>query len=125
METQRPAVTELHPAVPDGRQQLALPASPAHTLADYRLSDCSANMTALSGDDLMELSADISATLNRILDAAADNLTFAKLLIKLGLDPNNVTYDALFNRLLELVLANINIASLCALMARSFSSPPC
>lgn len=82
-------------------------------------------MTALSGDDLMELSADISATLNRILDAAADNLTFAKLLIKLGLDPNNVTYDALFNRLLELVLANINIASLCALMARSFSSPPC
>jgi hypothetical protein len=120
MEAERPAVTELHPAVPDGRQQLALPASPAHTLADYRLSDCSANMTALSGDDLMELSADISATLNRILDAAADNLTFAKLLIKLGLDPNNVTYDALFNRLLELVLANINIASLCALIGAIF-----
>jgi len=113
-------VTELHPALPDGRQQLALPASPAHTLADYRLSDCSANMTALSGDDLMELSADISATLNRILDAAADNLRFAKLLIKLGLDPNNVTYDALFNRLLELVLANINIASLCALIGAIF-----
>jgi hypothetical protein len=120
MEAERPAVTELHPAVPDGRQQLALPASPAHTLADYRLSDCSANMTALSGDDLMELSADISATLNRILDAAADNLTFAKLLVKLGLDPNNVTYDALFNRLLELVLANINIASLCALIGAIF-----
>jgi Cyclic nucleotide-binding domain len=120
MEAERPAVTELHPALPDGRQQLALPASPAHTLADYRLSDCSANMTALSGDDLMELSADISATLNRILDAAADNLTFAKLLIKLGLDPNNVTYDALFNRLLELVLANINIASLCALIGAIF-----
>jgi Cyclic nucleotide-binding domain len=120
MEAERPAVTELHPALPDGRQQLALPASPAHTLADYRLSDCSANMTALSGDDLMELSADISATLNRILDAAADNLTFAKLLVKLGLDPNNVTYDALFNRLLELVLANINIASLCALIGAIF-----
>ena len=68
----------------------------------------------------MELSADISAILNRILDAAADNLTFAKLLIKLGLDPNNVTYDALFNRLLELVVANINIASLCALIGAIF-----
>ncbi|HLG81461.1 MAG TPA: cyclic nucleotide-binding domain-containing protein [Bradyrhizobium sp.] len=69
---------------------------------------------------MMELSADISATLNRILDAAADNLTFAKLLVKLGLDPNNVTYDALFNRLLELVVANINIASLCALVGAIF-----
>jgi hypothetical protein len=76
--------------------------------------------TALSGDDLMELGADIATTLNRILDAAADNLTFAKLLVKLGLDPNNVTYDALFNRLLELVVANINIASLCALIGAVF-----
>jgi hypothetical protein len=76
--------------------------------------------TALSGDDLMELGADIATILNRILDAAADNLTFAKLLVKLGLDPNNVTYDALFNRLLELVVANINIASLCALVGAVF-----
>jgi CRP-like cAMP-binding protein len=68
----------------------------------------------------MELGADIATILNRILDAAADNLTFAKLLVKLGLDPNNVTYDALFNRLLELVVANINIASLCALIGAIF-----
>ena len=68
----------------------------------------------------MELGADIATTLNRILDAAADNLTFAKLLVKLGLDPNNITYDALFNRLLELVVANINIASLCALIGAIF-----
>jgi CRP-like cAMP-binding protein len=68
----------------------------------------------------MELGADIATTLNRILDAAADNLTFAKLLVKLGLDPNNITYDALFNRLLELVVANINIASLCALIGAVF-----
>ena len=74
----------------------------------------------MSGDDLMELGADIATTLNRILDAAADNLTFAKLLVKLGLDPNNITYDALFNRLLELVVANINIASLCALIGAVF-----
>lgn len=68
----------------------------------------------------MELGADIATTLNRILDAAADNLTFAKLLVKLGLDPNNITYDALFNRLAELVVANINIASLCALIGAVF-----
>ncbi len=68
----------------------------------------------------MELGADIATILNRILDAAADNLTFAKLLVKLGLDPNNITYDALFNRLLELVVANINIASLCALIGAIF-----
>ena len=43
-------------------------------------------------------------------DKAADNLRFAKILIQLGLDPDNVTYDAIFNRLLEIFLANITIA---------------
>jgi len=47
-------------------------------------------------------SADLSTILDRILDTAADNLRIAKILIQLGLDPNNVTSDALFNRLLEL-----------------------
>ena len=103
------------------RQMLALPAWPDHTLRDHGLSDLLDDQgAARSGDDLMELGADISTTLNRILDAAADNLTFAKVLVKLGLDPNNVTYDALFNRLLELVVANINIASLCALVGAVF-----
>jgi len=103
------------------RQMLALPAWPDHTLRDYGLSDLLDDQgAARSGDDLMELGADISTTLNRILDAAADNLTFAKVLVKLGLDPNNVTYDALFNRLLELVVANINLASLCALIGAVF-----
>jgi hypothetical protein len=50
-------------------------------------------------------SADLSTILNRILDTAADNLRIAKILIQLGLDPDNITYDALFNRLLEVVLA--------------------
>jgi hypothetical protein len=39
-------------------------------------------------------SADLSTVLNRILDAAADNLRFAKILVQMGLDPNNITYDA-------------------------------
>ena len=50
----------------------------------------------------MFLSADTSSTLDRILDAATDNLRVAKILIQMGLDPNNVTWDAIFNRLLEI-----------------------
>jgi hypothetical protein len=52
-------------------------------------------------------SADFSTILDRILDTAADNLRIAKILVQMGLDPNNITYDALFNRLLEIVLANM------------------
>ena len=64
--------------------------------------------------------ADLSAILDRILDTAADNLRIAKILIQLGLDPNNVTSDALFNRLLEIVLANITLANLFALVGAIF-----
>ena len=52
----------------------------------------------------MILSADMSIMLDRILDAATDNLRFAKILVQMGLDPNNVTWDAIFNRLLEIFL---------------------
>jgi CRP-like cAMP-binding protein len=58
--------------------------------------------------------------LDRILDTAADNLRVAKILIQLGLDPNNVTYDALLNRLLEIVLANITLANMFALIGAIF-----
>src|SRR5713226_5929337 len=64
--------------------------------------------------------ADVSTTLNRILDAAADNLRVAKILIQMGLDPNNITYDALFNRLLEIVVANITLANMFALVGAVF-----
>jgi len=68
----------------------------------------------------MTFSADMSTTLNRILDAAADNLRVAKILIQLGLDPNNVTYDAIFNRLLEIFLHSITFANLFALIGAVF-----
>ena len=58
--------------------------------------------------------------LDRILDAATDNLRVAKILVQLGLDPNNVTYDALFNRLLEIVLHNITLANMFALVGAMF-----
>ncbi len=65
-------------------------------------------------------SADLSTTLDRILDAAADNLRVAKILIQLGLDPNNITFDAIFNRLLEIFLHNITLANMFALAGAIF-----
>src|SRR6266403_860505 len=65
-------------------------------------------------------SADLSTILNRILDTAADNLTIAKILVQMGLDPSNITYDALFNRLLEIVLANITLANMFAFVGVIF-----
>jgi hypothetical protein len=57
---------------------------------------------------------------DRILDAATDNLRIAKILVQLGLDPNNLTYDALFNRLLEIVLHNITLANMFAVVGVIF-----
>jgi Cyclic nucleotide-binding domain len=65
-------------------------------------------------------SADFSTALNRVLDTAADNLKVAKILVQMGLDPNNITYEALFNRLLEIVLANITLANMFALVGAVF-----
>src|SRR5438309_10557975 len=77
--------------------------------------------TKAAGDEPMESSsADFSTILNRILDTAADNLRIAKILVQMGLDPNNITYDALFNRLLEIVLANITLANMFALVGAIF-----
>src|ERR1700738_2002325 len=64
--------------------------------------------------------ADLATILDRILDAAADNLRIAKVLMQLGLDPNNITYDAIFNRLLEIFLANITLANMFALVGAIF-----
>src|SRR5713226_5686770 len=66
------------------------------------------------------ISADLSTILDRILDTAADNFRIAKILVQLGLDPNNITYDALFNRLLEIFLANITLANMFALVGAIF-----
>ena len=62
----------------------------------------------------------LSTILDRILDTAADNFRVAKILLQLGLDPNNITYDAIFNRLLEILLANITLANMFALVGSAF-----
>jgi hypothetical protein len=63
---------------------------------------------------------DISSALDRILNAAADNFRIAKILLQMGLDPNNVTWDAIFNRLTEIVIANITLANMFALVGAIF-----
>src|SRR5271169_7227609 len=64
--------------------------------------------------------ADMSNVLNRILDTATDNLRIAKILMQMGLDPDNITYDAIFNRLLEILLHNITLANMFALIGAIF-----
>src|SRR5260370_33747745 len=62
----------------------------------------------------------MSIMLDRILDAATDNLRIAKILVQMGLDPDNVTYDAIFDRLLEIFLHNITLANMFALVGAIF-----
>src|SRR5258708_19850155 len=69
---------------------------------------------------MMSSDVDLSTVLDRILNTAADNLRVAKILLQMGLDPNNITYDAIFNRLLEILLANINLANMFALVGAIF-----
>jgi hypothetical protein len=63
---------------------------------------------------------EMSIMLDRILDAATDNLRFAKILLQMGLDPNNVTWDAILNRLLEIFLHSITLANMFALVGAIF-----
>lgn len=53
-----------------------------------------------------------AAILDGILEYATKNLRIEKLLIQAGLDPNNVTYEAIFNRLLDLAIVNITIGNM-------------
>ena len=73
----------------------------------------------MRGNNPME-SSDKAPILDRILDTAADNLRIAKILVQMGLDPNDITYDALFNRLLEILLANITLANMFGLVGAAF-----
>jgi hypothetical protein len=65
-------------------------------------------------------SMDLSSILNRALDVAAQNLRVEKILIQLGLDPTNVTFDAVFNRLVDVGIHDINLANMLALTGAVF-----
>ena len=63
---------------------------------------------------------DPSEMLSRALEIAAQNLRVERVLIQLGLDPTHITYDAVFNRLTDIALANINFANMLALVGAIF-----
>jgi CRP-like cAMP-binding protein len=63
---------------------------------------------------------DPSTLLDRIIAAASQNLRVEKILIQLGLDPTNVTFDAVANRLIDVGVAHINLANVLALTGAIF-----
>lgn len=65
-------------------------------------------------------SLDASTLLNRALETASQNLRVEKLLLQLGLDPSNVTYHAVFDRLIDAALAHITFTNMMALMGATF-----
>jgi hypothetical protein len=74
---------------------------------------CEADMNSPS-------SLDPSAVLDRILSAAAQNLRIEKILLQLGLDPSNVTFEAVVNRLVDVGLTHITLANMLALTGAVF-----
>ena len=62
----------------------------------------------------------LTAMLNHELDRLTQNLTFDKLLIQLGLDPTNVTWHGIFERLIDVASAHLNFANACALIGAVF-----
>lgn len=62
----------------------------------------------------------LTGFLDSVAERAAQNLTIEKLLIQLNLDPTNITFDAIWHRLAEVIIANINIANTCALIGAAF-----
>src|SRR5690242_11898985 len=65
------------------------------------------------------ISASLDSAVHSIADFAA-NLGVDNLLLKLGVDPSHITFDAVYNRLTELALANINTANMLALAGAMF-----
>src|SRR5919197_5511055 len=62
------------------------------------------------------INGDLSNFLDRLLERAAQNLTVEKLIIQLGLDPANITYEAVLSRVLDVVVVNITFANMLALV---------
>lgn len=63
---------------------------------------------------------DPSTLLDRLIAAASQNLRIEKILIQLGLDPTNITFDTIVNRLIDVGLAHVNLANMLALTGAIF-----
>ena len=65
-------------------------------------------------------SLDPSTILDRIVAAVTRNLRIEEILLQLGLDPNNITFDSVANRLLDVGLSHITVANMLALTGAVF-----
>ncbi len=63
---------------------------------------------------------DPSAIFHRALEMAAQSFRIEKVLTHFGLDSAHLTFDAVFNRLIEIVVANINFTNMLALTGAVF-----
>src|SRR6516164_8342469 len=63
---------------------------------------------------------DPSALLDRIVAAVTRNLRIEEILLQLGLDPSNITFDAVVNRLIDVGLTHITLANMLALTGAIF-----
>jgi CRP-like cAMP-binding protein len=57
---------------------------------------------------------------DHVLEIASKNLKIEKLLIQLGLDPSNITYDAIYDRLVDLAVANLTFSNILAFVGSLF-----
>ena len=65
------------------------------------------------------ISASLDSAVNQIAEIA-ENLGFDKLILKLGVDPAHITFDAVSQGLVDLAAANINTANMLALAGAMF-----
>ena len=63
---------------------------------------------------------DPDSTLGRVFNFIGQNLKLDRIFTDLGLDPNHFTVDAVIHRLMEVAVANINIANVLALVGAAF-----
>jgi hypothetical protein len=70
--------------------------------------------------DMHSANIDPSAILDRIVTAAMQNLRIEKIFLQLGLDPSNITFDAVASRLLDVGLSHITLANMLALTGAVF-----
>lgn len=62
---------------------------------------------------------DATSMIDHVLNSAR-SLTLENILLRMGLDPSHLTTDAVWHRLLEIVLANITLANVLALTGAVF-----
>ena len=65
-------------------------------------------------------SLDASAILDRIIAAVTRNLRIEEILLQLGLDPSNLTFETVANRLVDVGLTHITLANMLALTGAIF-----